>query len=506
MTWRERVGEIVGARSPKGTQWIRVVFVALCLGAGVAVVLNPQLGLGVFLAAVGLMAVGAPSIAWVTAAVIAALTFRGLVTAGILPPVATFVDIPLAWGALIVALLKRREAARDAPSAARWLAFFALAVAFSWLFHHSEVIRPFVYVALLGEPFALLGALLLDPPSARQRAGTVRVLTLLLLIQLPVMLWQIARFGIGDPVEGTLYGAGSGTKVMAGVMAVGGIWILSRKDLSRGVRLTLGGVLLALPVVAFVWQVVLAVPCALVFVPWKRKRVGVTLTASVVLLSILALVWVAPPVYVRYLRSASQGQGGKVAAVKVVWDAVASDPESFLFGKGPAETVSRAAFMTTDLFLTPDSPIRSLHLHPAAYPLEAQNLAGAQIGRNSFSRISSFNSGVSSALGVLGDLGIVGASTYLLLLGSIFLAVRKRRSAEAVAAAAGLALFGVLGVVYDWWEQPGFDLFLMVLVGLALTTSSGVSAGLTAGRRITERSDRRAVRPSSLRPFDTGVR
>ena len=35
--------------------------------------------------------------------------------------------------------------------------------------------------------------------------------------------------------------------------------------------------------------------------------------------------------------------------------------------------------------------------------------------------------------------------------------------------AAGFAMFAVLGVVFDWWEQPPFSVFLAVLAGLALT-------------------------------------
>ena len=47
------------------------------------------------------------------------------------------------------------------------------------------------------------------------------------------------------------------------------------------------------------------------------------------------------------------------------------DPTKMLFGEGPAETVSRAAFMTTDSFLHPNSPLRIFDLKPAQIALQA---------------------------------------------------------------------------------------------------------------------------------------
>ena len=78
---------------------------------------------------------------------------------------ATYVDLPLAWGALAVGLLKRRPSSPLLTRHLRWLAALGLAVVLAWAFHPSEVLRPVLYLALLGEPFAIVGALLADPPS-----------------------------------------------------------------------------------------------------------------------------------------------------------------------------------------------------------------------------------------------------------------------------------------------------------------------------------------------------
>jgi hypothetical protein len=86
---------------------------------------------------------------------------------------------------------------------------------------------------------------------------------------------------------------------------------------------------------------------------------------------------------------------------------------------------------------------------------------------------------LSSALGVFGDLGVAGLVAFVGLLSSVFLAVRTTSSPEGAAAAAGFAMFAVLGLVFDWWEQPPFSIVLGVLAGLALSDVTPAKSQLT---------------------------
>ena len=99
---------------------------------------------------------------------------------------------------------------------------------------------------------------------------------------------------------------------------------------------------------------------------------------------------------------------GKEAAAATVFGALRADPPALVLGLGPAETVSRAAYMTTPLLLHGDSPLHVLRLSPAKLAAKAQTDAFDASGGG-----TSFNTGVSSALGVVGDLGIArgGSST-----------------------------------------------------------------------------------------------
>lgn len=442
----------------------------LCLVVSAATSTNEQIGFLLAVGLLGLAAISVPAGAWALCAVVAALTFRGLVTLGALPSVATFVDIPLAWGALAVALLKGKPRTRRATIATRLLIALVVAVFASWAFHPSELIRPILYLALIGQPFALVAALLLDPPSPRLRRILFRTTAALVAVQVPIVAWQVMRYGTSDPVQGTLYGAGAGAHTMSGIVAVAALWALKRRSGAYSWRrLPVALVLLSIPFFADAKQVILALPAILLATNWRRGGIGSLIPVGLVAATIVAMVTLYPSgqYAIGYLEQTRSGEGGKTEAAKLVWSELSSDPASLTFGKGPAETVTRAAFMTTDLLQGEQSPLRVLELHPARIALDVQVGALARSGGG-----TSFNGALSSALGVFGDLGVVGAATYLSIIGWLFLTLRRQPSPEAFAASAGWAMFAVLGVVFDWWEEPPFSLFLAILTALALTERS----------------------------------
>jgi hypothetical protein len=125
-----------------------LVVLALVVGValGGAVVMDLEIGFIMWAALLGLIALLAgPASIWVLAALIAALTFKGLATLGVLPEIATYLDIPLAWGALLAAVLRSR---RDVPKDRAILSFLGLlvfAVCVSYVANPSEPLRPLLY-------------------------------------------------------------------------------------------------------------------------------------------------------------------------------------------------------------------------------------------------------------------------------------------------------------------------------------------------------------------------
>jgi hypothetical protein len=139
---------------------------------------------------------------------------------------------------------------------------------------------------------------------------------------------------------------------------------------------------------------------------------------------------------------------------------------SLTFGRGPAETVSLAAYYTTPGYLSARSPFHALGFGAAEIAIEADYLSYGVVNNK---ERSSFQSPISSALGVFGDLGLAGVLTYGALVVTLLLALAGSRSAEGIAAMSAVALFAVLGFVYGWWEAPGLPAFVGILAGVALT-------------------------------------
>lgn len=455
--------------------WLAAALLALAVGTASAV--KPQVSFVATVALLGAAALAAPAGSWVLCAVVAALTFKGLSTLGLLPSVATFIDLPLAWGALFVALLKQREHSTFLRRHLRWLAVLALAVLLAWAFNRSEVLRPVVDLMLLGEPFAIVGALIADPPSPRMRLLLERTLLALVLVQIPFAVFEFAKLGASDHIQGTIYGAGAGAHVISAVMVVGAIWILAGgigRRVLRAWRFPIVAMLFIIPFFADAKQVIVALPAIVFASSWRVGRLQLVVRAALAIGSVVALFTLSPAgnTAARFIEN-QQGKSGKEAAALFIWHKLDADAASLVFGKGPAETVSRAAFMTTPLFQQSGSPLAVLGLKPATIPFEAQEAALVASGGG-----TSLNSGVSSALGTFGDLGIFGVLAYSGLLLSLFLRLRTEKSPEGVAAAAGFALFLVLGFVFDWWEQPPFGVFLGVLAGLSLSATSVRTARL----------------------------
>jgi hypothetical protein len=451
---------------------------SIALGTGGT--LNAQVSFLIVIAFLGVAGLTAPAGAWVLCALVAALTFRGLVQLHLLPSVATYLDLPLAWGALAVGLLRRRPSSPLSTRLRSWLAALGLAVCLAWAFHPSEILRPVLYLALIGEPFAIVSALLADPPSPRLRLVLKRTLLALVLIQIPVAALQFATLGASDHIQGTLYGAGAGAHVVSGVIIVGAIWILTGgpgRNVLGAARLPVVAALLFIPFLADAKQVIFALPAILLASSWRVGRLQSLMRAGLVAGAVIALFTLAPASSstTKYFEENQQGQGGKQATALFLWHKLDSDPASLAFGEGPAETVSRAAFLTTPSGQGLGSPLKVLGLKPAAISVEARSAAAAASGGGYFvnkeSQETSINSGTSSTFGVFGDLGIFGLLVYAGLFLSMFLRLRTETSPEGVAAACGFALFLVLGLVFDWWEQPPFGVFIGVLAGLSLSES-----------------------------------
>jgi hypothetical protein len=459
-----------------------------CVAVGFLLPWSKQAAFVAVACILGLVALAAPTTYWVIAALVSSFTFQGLTTVGLLPSLGTVLPIGVAWGALVVAVLRRR--AMPMPNHTRpyvrWLVVLALVAIVSGLFNHVEILRPFLSIGLLGVPFVVLAAMLVDPPSPRERSLVMKIAMGLIVLQIPIALWQFALGGgvnyggsnltAADRIQGTFISRGGGSGVLSAVALIGVVWLLSRRLTPWSVALA--ALLAVLPFISDSKQVLFALPIAVLATAPQGLTFGYFVRSGVAvgLLAILLFIVPVGKVALGYIhRDQTHGGTPKVQVAHWLWNEARSDPVTLAFGKGPAETVSLAAYYTTPGFLSAGSPFHALGLKPAAIAEETDYLAyQAKEGR------SSYQSAISSALGVFGDFGLAGVVAYGGLLVTLLLALAGSRSAEGTAAMSAVALFAFLGFIYGWWESPGLPAFVGVLAGVALTEPArSVSAART---------------------------
>jgi hypothetical protein len=442
--------------------------------AGLGVMLRgPIVAVLVILAALGLLAVlRLRGWVWAAAALTVTSLSEVLARAGFLPDVVTFADFAFVYLGVVAALL--RGVRTWSPTARRLtLALAALLVAtcLSAVLQQTEALRPVVSFVVWADPFALVLLFLLEPPSERERRRLLFYLGTLTVLQLPVAIAQAATLGLGDPVKGTL----ASSHTMAGFTVLGALALISwGYDRSWAARLgcTVGALpfLVLIPVLTDAKQVTFSLPAAaLVFLGATRRLGRKTMIVAIVsgALALLLLAVPAGKVAAGYLSDAASGDYGKVVGFQVALNEMEHQWAEVVFGLGPANGLSRIAYLTSDTHaLRGTAPLSRLHLAPA--PVAMQAVAEAKFDPAE----SSFGSPQSSALGIFTDLGLVGLLAFVWVLGvTVWPLVERRRDWLARAALAGWVFSVPLAFVFDWWEQPPFMLPLATLTGLAISAA-----------------------------------
>jgi hypothetical protein len=467
------VGAEAGRRPARaGTRRSRLWWYVPIVITGIGVLLRgPIVAVLAILAALGLLAVlRLRGWVWAAAALTVTSLSEVLARAGFLPDVATFADFAFVYLGLLAALL--RGVHTWSPTARRLtLALAALLVAtcLSAVLQQTEALRPVVPFVIWADPFVLVLLFLLEPPSEREQRRLLLYLGALIALQLPVAIAQAATLGLGDPVKGTL----ASSHTMAGFTVLGALALISwGYDRSWAARLmcTAGALLflVLIPVLTDAKQVTFSLPAAaLVFLGATRRLGRKTMIVAIVsgALAVLLLAVPAGKVAAGYLSDAASGNYGKLVGFQVALDEMKHEWTEVVFGLGPANGLSRVAYLTSDTHaLRGSAPLSRLQLAPA--PVAMQAVAEAKFDPAE----SSFGSPQSSALGILTDLGLVGLLAFLWVLGvTVWPLVGLREGWLARAALAGWMLSIPLAFVFDWWEQPPFMLPLAILTGLALS-------------------------------------
>lgn len=415
-----------------------------------------------------------PPFYMVTAAAVAPWVVRFLSVYGGLPKAIESVDLPLALVAFIMAASWRRRRPSGMKTGQIPLAcgFFAGACLLSGIYVGANPTRTLAGLGLIILPFLLVLATVFAPPTDRQKKFVIRLLMGIAVMQVPFGMVQRITAGHGDAVVGTLLNARAGHHVMSSFLLL--MALVSISYSGRAVRWIAVIGALGMAVIADAKAPLFVTPVGtLVYFVWARLKsplmstggyrwVGAVFGISVV--SLVVIMYPASKTGLGYLEETVAGNRGKSVVLRMLVEDFSGSVGAIPLGFGPGNTVTRFATLTGPA-ADAQSLAKVLQLRPGSKT--GQYMAAATGGTDP-GATSSVLSATSSLLGILGDYGVLGAMTFIWLLAAVGSGLLRSDDPLAGAALAALVCAVLLGLAYDWLEQPPFMASWALIAGMAL--------------------------------------
>jgi hypothetical protein len=314
------------------------------------------------------------------------------------------------------------------------------------------------------------------------------VAILLAAIQIPIGVYQGLAYGWADPVQGTLVGHGAGHHILGALFAMT-LFVVIAAVLARRLNILLAG---ACAAICFGMILATGSMAVLVFTAFAaaleplvaptRRHHGITrsgkMTAAVLAVILGATVLLVVGALFRgfYERATDLATSTDQPGLEIVWNRAMSDPLALLLGSGPGTSASRASLLLADA--KPGSPLDFIGLEPTDLGVELR------FATSKPTYGGSVESAASSALGIAGDLGLVGIAA----LATLFIVMWRRMGTSsswlAPAGRAALLILAPLSLIDNWLEYPEFVIPFAILVGFVLSDAgeSGESETTTRTR------------------------
>lgn len=335
---------------------------------------------------------------------------------------------------------------------------------------------PALSFALYGVPFAAISTLVLARPGRDRARLLLWLLFGLAVLQFLISVGQIPFASHPDEIFGMFKGILIAPHLNGAIAGAVALWILGRSTDWRDTLWAAPFVLVT--ILSDTKQALFLLPFALALSPALNFKVWAVRLVLPVLGTLLAL-WapsipgVIPDNYgyavgeiERAIEPPSEkGQSRKLSGLQETTERVTASPGSLAFGLGQGQSVGYIALLSNKA--SDDSVSRSLGLEPSQ--IQAEEI-GYWYGSGSFS------SEFSSMVGLFGDLGLVGLIAFGIGVAGVVLLVLRTPGVDRNAVWALGLYYLAMGLVYIWWEQPVFTLFLGLLMG-AIFASGGRSFG-----------------------------
>ena len=333
---------------------------------------------------------------------------------------------------------------------------------------------PALSFALYGVPFAVIATVVLARPGRDGARLLLWLLFGLAVLQFLISVGQIPFASHPDEIFGMFKGIMIAPHLNGAIAGAVALWILGR---SAGWRDTLWAApFILVTILSDTKQALFLLPFALALSPALNLRVWAVRLVLPVLGTLLAL-WspaipgVIPDNYGYAIgeiersveTSPGDGRSRKLSGLEETTERVTESPGNLAFGLGQGQSVGYIALLSNKA--SDDSVSRSLGLEPSQ--IQAEEI-GYWYGSGSFS------SEFSSMVGLFGDLGLVGLLAFGIGIAGVVLLVLKTPGRDRNAVWALGLYYLAMGLIYIWWEQPVFTLFIGLLMG-AIFASGGRS-------------------------------
>jgi hypothetical protein len=338
--------------------------------------------------------------------------------------------------------------------------------------------------ALLAAPFTFLR--LLAAMTTTDASTMRRTLKFLVVAQLVMFTVQLVAYSDIDSLKGTFAGTQYGAHVSAFIVLVTAAVYALRHPGSWVAKWAVVGGLVAAYLADSKIAIVYFLVVGIVYMVWGAGLPGLRRLNVVSRWALGAVGLTATWLFYTgsfgnialsgYVERTTETGGGKIAVINQIGNPESRlwTGENFLIGAGPAQTVSRTAGLTVPNSSQKVAPAASLGIPQSRYYTKFERDAA---GRGYIPKSSATNA-ASSGLGVVGDLGVVGAVLYGAAFVSVFRWAGRRLGYRSWPALAWLGLL-VPGFLGEWLEFPPACMFLVAVIAYLAVTPSATSSAKT---------------------------
>lgn len=397
--------------------------------------------------------------------VILTVASRALVAYAGFPSVVNFAHYPMVLGATL--MLTSSASDRAFLAIVRAMAAFLMAGMLSWVWNGDQsIIAPLLNWLVFGEVFLIAAAIIELGRRGWSPRNAERTAVGLVLVQVPLGLYQLATSGLGDPVQGLLIGQGAGAHVFGFMALIMTLWLLGSiisgrsLNVARDLAIASIGFIVAVMTDAKQGIAVFVIVCAfLVFTSRSERRVSGLARKAVLVVAVTALVFAAFQLNTSSREIANVERrdtfvSGKLTAVVEYAGAMRDEVGGVVLGLGPGKTASRVAWLAPS-----DSTLQELGVTPSELTSRLYWLWNNDPRSDTSTGAAPFF----SWLGIVGDVGLIGLAAYAWCWALLW---RLAGPGSFGTSARALIVFGLaLGVLFNWLEEPALIAVLGLLVG-----------------------------------------